>query len=129
MKGPEPQTIDEYISSFPEETQEALQKVRATIRSAAPDAKEAIKYAIPTFILHGNLVHFGGYKHHIGFYPAPAGIDAFDQELAAYRTGKGTLQFPLDKDLPLDLIKRIVEFRAKQNLEKAQERSRAARKA
>jgi uncharacterized protein YdhG (YjbR/CyaY superfamily) len=103
--------IDDYITAFPDDVQVLLQKIRSTIHAAAPTAQEAIKYGIPTFILNGNLVHFGGYKKHIGFYPAPVGIRAFKEETAQYETGKGTLQFPLDKPLPLDLITRIVKFR------------------
>ena len=116
-------TIDGYISGFPKDTQGILQQIRATIKSAAPDAKEAIKYAIPTFILNGNLVHFGGYKNHIGFYPAPSGMKPFEKELEKYKTGKGTLQFPLDKPIPLDLIAKIVKFRVKENLERANNKS------
>jgi uncharacterized protein YdhG (YjbR/CyaY superfamily) len=112
--------IDEYIADFPENVQEHLQSIRAVIHQAAPDAQEAIKYGIPTFVLNGNLVHFGGYKNHIGFYPAPMGIEAFKEETKAYEAGKGTLQFPLDKPLPLDLVTRIVKFRVEKNLAKPQ---------
>ena len=114
-----PKDIDEYIASFPEEVRAALQQVRAAIRKAAPDASETISYAIPTFVLHGNLVHFGGYKNHIGFYATPTGHEAFKEELAAYKQGKGSVQFPLDEPMPLDLITRIVKFRVGKNLEKA----------
>jgi len=93
--------------------------MRATIRKAAPQAEEAVKYGIPTFVLNGNLVHFGGYKHHIGFYPAPRALEAFKKELSGYEGSKGTVQFPLDKKLPLGLITRITKYRVKQNLEKA----------
>ena len=110
--------IDEYITSLPDDVQVLLQKIRNTIHTAAPSAEEAIKYGIPTFVLNGNLVHFGGYKSHIGFYPAPMGIEAFKEETAQYETGKGTLQFALDKPLPLDLITRIVKFRVEKSLEK-----------
>jgi len=110
------QNIDEYIRTFPQEVQEKLQKVRQTIRDAAPEAKEAISYQMPTFKLNGNLVHFAGYEHHIGFYPVPTGMEAFKEELSQYKTGKGSVQFPLDQPLPLDLIRRIVEFRVKENL-------------
>ena len=112
-------TIDEYIADFPQDVQKLLQQVRATIKKAAPKAEEKIGYGIPTFTLNGNLVHFGGYKNHIGFYPAPAGLKAFEKELAPYLAGKGTAQFPIDKPLPLGLISEIVKFRVKQNLEKA----------
>ncbi|MFD0750650.1 iron chaperone [Mucilaginibacter calamicampi] len=111
-------TIDEYITSFPDDVQVLLQKIRNTIHAAAPNATEAIKYGIPTFILNGNLVHFGGYKKHIGFYPAPMGIEAFKEETAQYEAGKGTLQFALDRPLPLNLIERIVKFRVEKNLAK-----------
>ena len=110
--------IDEYITSLPDDVQVLLQKIRNTIHTAAPSAEKAIKYGIPTFVLNGNMVHFGGYKKHIGFYPAPMGIEAFKEETAQYETGKGTLQFALDKPLPLDLITRIVKFRVEKSLEK-----------
>lgn len=108
--------IDEYIGTFPQEVQEKLQNVRQTIHEAAPEAEEAISYQMPTFKLNGNLVHFAGYEHHIGFYPVPTGMEAFKKELSQYKTGKGSVQFPLDQPLPLDLIRRIVEFRVKENL-------------
>jgi uncharacterized protein YdhG (YjbR/CyaY superfamily) len=108
-------TIDQYISGFPTEIQILLEQVRATIREAAPDAKEAIKYAMPTFVLNGNLVHFAAFQNHIGFYPVPSGIVAFKEELSAYKNGKGSVQFPFNRPLPLDLIARIVEFRVKEN--------------
>ena len=111
-------TIDEYIRSFPKAIQATLEKLRKTIHKAAPDATEAIAYGIPTFKLYGNLVHFGGYKNHIGFYPAPSGIEEFQNELAIYQTGKGTIAFPLDQPIPYDLVTKIVKFRVKKNLEK-----------
>jgi uncharacterized protein YdhG (YjbR/CyaY superfamily) len=117
---PTPRTIDEYIAGFPPEIRALLQEIRMTIREAAPDAEEAISYQMPTFRLHGNLVHFAAFKNHIGFYPAPTGIDEFREELAAYKGSKGAVQFPLDKPLPLDLIRRIVQFRVQENLAKAQ---------
>jgi uncharacterized protein YdhG (YjbR/CyaY superfamily) len=116
---PTPQTITEYIAGFPLDIQEILEKIRTVIRIAAPDATEAIKYQIPTFVLEGNLVHFAAFKNHIGFYPAPRGIEKFKDELAAYEGAKGTVRFPLDEPIPYDLIHRIVEFRVKDNLEKA----------
>ena len=119
MKTTQAVNIDDYISGYPEDIQQILQEIRIIIQQAAPDAKEAIKYGIPTFVLNSNLVHFGGYKSHIGFYPAPKGIEAFKKETAIYETGKGTLQFPVDKPLPADLISRIVKFRVQDNLEKA----------
>ena len=118
-KTPSPTTIDEYIAGFPAEVQAILQKVRATIHQAAPDAQEKIGYGIPTFTLHGNLVHFAAYKNHIGFYPAPRGIEKFKDELAAYAGSKGTIQFPLDQPIPYELIRRIVVFRVQDNLEQA----------
>ncbi len=118
MKGPIAKNIDEYIAAFPADVQKSLQEVRATIRKAAPKAEEAIKYGIPTFVLNGNLVHFGGYNNHIGFYPAPSGIEAFKKELAPYEAGKGTIRFPLDKPIPLTLIKKVVEFRVAISKEK-----------
>ena len=114
-----PQTIDEYIAGFSPEIQEKLETIRATIRKAARKAAEAISYMMPTFKLHGNLVHFAAFKNHIGFYPGASGIAAFQEELAGYETSKGTVQFPLDKRVPLTLITKIVKFRVQQNLDKA----------
>lgn len=114
-----PQSIDEYIANFPEEVQDLLQKVRMTIRKAAPDAEEKIRYGMPTFFLAGNLVHFAAFKNHIGFYPIPSGIEIFKNELAAYKSGKGSVQFPFDQPIPLDLISRITAFRVQENLAKA----------
>ena len=111
--------IDTYINSFPSEFRSILEQVRQTIKLAAPDAEETINYAMPTFVLHGNLVHFAGYKHHIGFYPAPSGISAFQNEISAYKWAKGSVQFPLNQPIPLDLIERIVKFRVKENLDRA----------
>jgi uncharacterized protein YdhG (YjbR/CyaY superfamily) len=105
-------SIDEYIARFPPEVQKALGEVRALIRATAPDATETISYAIPTFDINGkHLVHFAGYQKHIGVYPTPRGIEALEKELEPYRHGKGTLQFPLDRPLPTDLIRRVVEAR------------------
>lgn len=115
----EPKNIDEYIEGFPKDVQELLEKIRATIRKAAPEAEETIKYQIPTFVLKGNLVHFAAFKNHIGFYPAPQGMEEFKEELAPYEAGKGTARFPLDQPIPYDLITRIVKYRARMNLEKA----------
>ena len=111
-------SIDEYIKSFPKEIQDILQQIRITIRKAAPNAEEAISQAIPTFKLNGNLVHFAAFKNHIGFYPAPKSNVAFKKELSVYKGGKGTVQFPLDKPMPLNLITKIVKFRVKENLKK-----------
>ncbi len=115
-----PKTIDEYIAGFPPDVQEILEKIRATIRKAAPGAEETIKYQMPTFTLHGNLVHFAAFKKHIGFYPVPTGIEKFKKELAAYEGGKGSVQFPLDQPIPYGLISRIVKFRVKENLARAE---------
>lgn len=109
-------TIDEYIATFPAEVQKLLQEMRATIRAAAPEAQEKISYQMPTFYLKGNLVHFAAHQKHIGFYPAPTGIEAFQAELAVYKGAKGSVQFPIDQPLPLDLVRRIVEFRVAENL-------------
>jgi uncharacterized protein YdhG (YjbR/CyaY superfamily) len=112
-------TIDEYIAACPEDVQATLQAVRATIRAAAPEAEERISYAMPAFALNGNLVYFAALKHHIGFYPTPSGIEAFQQETAAYVSTKGALRFPIDQPLPLDLITKIVRFRVAENLARA----------
>jgi uncharacterized protein YdhG (YjbR/CyaY superfamily) len=111
-------TIDEYIATFPKEIQERLTKIRETIKELAPDATETIKYQMPTFVLKKNLVHFAGYKNHIGFYPVPTGIEAFKKELSEYPTSKGAVQFPHDKPIPYALIKKIVKFRVKENISK-----------
>ena len=123
-----PKTIDEYIAGFPQAIQEMLEKVRVTIRNAAPEAQETIKYQMPTFTLKGNLVHFAAFKKHIGFYPAPSGIEEFKDELAVYKGAKGSVQFPLDKPLPAALITRIVKFRVKENLEKAALKKKTTKK-
>ncbi|HEX6224031.1 MAG TPA: DUF1801 domain-containing protein, partial [Chryseolinea sp.] len=102
-----------------------LQQVRKTIHLSAPEAEEAISYAIPTFKLNGNLVHFAAFKNHIGFYPAPTGIEAFKKDTAPYEAGKGSLQFPLDKQLPLALVTKIVKYRVKENMEKAAPKMKA----
>ena len=109
------EAIDEYLLDFPENVREMLQQLRRTINAAAPEAEEAIGYGIPTFKLNGNLVHFAGYKNHIGFYPTPSGIEKFKQQLAPYKHAKGSIRFPLNQALPLDLIRQIVEFRVSEN--------------
>ena len=114
-----PNAIDKYIAIFPEDVQAILEKIRATIQNAAPDAEETINYGVPTFTLKGNLVHFAGFKNHIGFYPTPSGIEKFKKELSKYESAKGSVQFPLDKPIPYALIEKIVKFRVKENLEKA----------
>ncbi len=111
-------TIDEYIKLFPNDIQDILKKIRITIQNAAPDATEAISYGMPTFKLNGNLVHFAAWKNHIGFYPVPSGLIQFEKELKDYPQSKGAVQFPFDKPIPYDLIKKIVEFRVKENLNK-----------
>ena len=108
--------IDEYIALFPAEVQKKLREIRAVIKAAAPDATEAISYQMPTFKLHGNLVHFAAFKNHIGFYPAPQGIEKFQAELSKYKGSKGAVQFPIDQPVPLDLIRRMVEYRVQDNL-------------
>lgn len=118
MKGAIAEDIDSYIAEFPDDIQKRLEQVRAAIRKAAPKAEEAIKYAIPTFVLNGNLVHFAAFKNHIGFYPAPTGMKAFEKDLAPYKQGKGSVQFPLDKPMPVALITKIVKMRVRENSEK-----------
>ena len=113
-------TIDEYLATFPAEIQKKLEEVRATIKAAAPEALEKISYQMPTFYLHGNLVHFAAYKKHIGFYPAPSGVVAFENELSQYETSKGAIQFPLDEPIPLDLIRKITIYRVAENLKRAE---------
>lgn len=116
----EPKTIDEYIANFPADVQEKLQQIRMTIRKAAPQAEETINYQMPTFTLKGNLVHFAAFVHHIGFYPAPSGIEKFKDELVGYKQAKGSVQFPLDQPIPFDVIAKIVEYRVQENLERAE---------
>ncbi len=111
-------TIDEYIEIFPPEVQSILNKIRALIRSVAPEAGEKIGYGIPTFTLNGNLVHFAAYDHHIGFYPGSEGIEKFKSEFGKYVASKGTVQFSLDQPIPYDLIRRITEYRVLQNKSK-----------
>lgn len=106
-----PRDIDDYIRRFPQDVRDILEKVRRAIRKAAPQATEEIKYQIPAFTLNGNLIYFAAYKRHIGLYPAPRGHERFKQELSAYKGGKGTVQFPLDRPIPFELISRIVKFR------------------
>ncbi len=108
-------SIDKYISQFPKSTQVKLQGVREVIKKAAPDATEEIKYGIPTFVQNKNLVHFAGYKKHIGFYPTPSGITAFEKELSPYKQSKGAVQFPLDKQIPYALIKKITQYRVEED--------------
>lgn len=121
-------SIDEYIATFPDEIQIILKELRATIKAAAPEAEEKISYQMPTFALKGNLVHFAAYKNHIGFYPAPHGIEQFKDALSLYESSKGAVRFPIDKPLPLKLISEIVQFRVAENLKKAEEKSRKRKK-
>lgn len=110
--------IDEYIADFPEDIQNLLNQMRETIQKASPEATEKISYAMPTFDLGGNLVHFAAFKNHIGFYPASSGIAAFQEEISAYKNSKGAVQFPINQPLPLALVKKIVQFRTQENLKK-----------
>jgi uncharacterized protein YdhG (YjbR/CyaY superfamily) len=116
-------SIDTYIATFPKDVQVTLNALRAAIRATAPDAEETISYQMPTFRLKGNLVHFAAHNNHIGFYPTPSGIAAFRDELSAYKGAKGSVQFPLDQPLPLDLVQRIVRFRVEENLAAAAAKS------
>jgi uncharacterized protein YdhG (YjbR/CyaY superfamily) len=113
-------SIDEYIATFPDEIQKKLQDIRATIKAAAPEAQEKISYQMPTFYLYGNLVHFAAFTNHIGFFPAPSGVQAFKDELSRYETSKGTIRFPLSEPLPLDLVSKITKYRVAENLKKAE---------
>jgi uncharacterized protein YdhG (YjbR/CyaY superfamily) len=116
------ESIDEYISSFPPEIQEILNMLRKVIKESAPNAYEKISYQMPTFVLYGNLVHFAAYKNHIGFYPAPSGIDAFKDELSEYKGAKGSVQFPIKNPLPYELISNIVKFRVTENIKKEEDK-------
>lgn len=111
-------SIDEYISTFPPEVQEKLITLWQVIKEAAPEATEKISYQMPTFAFHGNLVHFAAYKNHIGFYPAPSGIEAFKEDIAQFKGAKGSVQFPLEQPLPYELISKIVKFRVAENKNK-----------
>jgi uncharacterized protein YdhG (YjbR/CyaY superfamily) len=119
-----PTTIDEYMAGYPPEVQAILKKVRSTIKAAAPDAVEAIKYQIPTFVLNGNLVSFAAYKQHIGLYPIPAGTQKFQKAIAVYRAAKSTLRFPLDEPIPYDLIGQLVKYLVKENVARAKAKPR-----
>jgi len=119
MKGQEYSTIDDYIRSCPEPIQGRLEELRRLVREIAPEAKEKISYQMPTFFLNGNLVHFAAHPNHIGFYPTPSGIAKFEDELSRYKHAKGSVQFPLDEPLPVDLIRRIVRFRVDENSKKS----------
>jgi uncharacterized protein YdhG (YjbR/CyaY superfamily) len=125
---PSPTPIDAYIAAFPPAIQERLAAIRAVIQATAPDAAETISYAMPTFTLHGNLIHFAAFKHHIGLYPTPSGIEVFAAELAAYKNAKGSVQFPHDQPLPLDLIRRITLYRVEENRQRAASQPKRQRK-
>ena len=130
MRTNSPTSIDEYIANFPPGVQKLLRKIRATIRAAAPEAQEAIKYQMPTFVLNGNLVHFAAFTHHIGLYPTPSVTERFKRELSQYAGGKGSIRFPLDEPIPYELIARVVKFRVQENslrARKSKKRSPAAR--
>lgn len=118
-------SVDEYISQFPAEVQEILVKLRNIIKEAAPGAEEKISYQMPAFVLHGNLVYFAAFKKHIGFYPTPSGIEAFREELAGYKGAKGSVQFPIDKPMPYELIDRIVRYRVEENTRKSETNKKA----
>ena len=117
-------TIDAYIRLFPPKTQKVLRELRRTIKAAAPAAQETINYAIPTFALNGNLVHFAAFDKHIGFYPTPSGVEAFKKELSIYEGAKGSVQFPLDEPMPLKLVTRIVKFRVAEQMKKGKPKTR-----
>ena len=125
MKAKKAKNIDDYIGDFPPDVQLMLEKVRTAIRKAAPKAEEAIKYQMPTFVLNGNLIHFAGYKNHIGLYPGSKPIEEFKDELTRYETSKGTIRLPLDKPIPVGLISKITKFCVQRNLERAVSREAA----
>jgi len=115
-------SIDEYIFRFSLDVQGILEMLRKVIKESAPDAEEKISYQMPTFVLHGNLVHFAAYKNHIGFYPTPSGIDAFKDELSEFKGAKGSVQFPIEKPIPYELISKIVKFRVAENIKKSEDK-------
>jgi uncharacterized protein YdhG (YjbR/CyaY superfamily) len=123
MDKTKPRNTDEYIAGQPKDIQVLLDQLRAAIKKAAPEAEEVIAYQMPAFRQNGILVYFAAFKDHIGFFPAPSGIEAFETEIASYKSGKGTLRFPLDKPLPLDLVTRIVKFRVEENLNKIRKKT------
>ena len=119
QKQARPATVDEYIAQFPPDVQEILARIRAIIKEAAPQAQEKISYQMPYYALNGRLVYFAAFKRHIGFYPMVTGITAFQGELSAYKGAKGSVQFPLDRPMPYDLIRKIIEFRVAENSRKS----------
>jgi uncharacterized protein YdhG (YjbR/CyaY superfamily) len=122
METKKPENIDEYIGAFPNDVQEILEKIRATIQKAAPDATEKISYSMPAFEQNGIVVYFAAYKNHIGLYALPSGHESFKEELSKYKSGKGSVQFPLNQPMPFELITRIVKFRVKENIEKVKKK-------
>ena len=118
MKRKLPKDFDDYLIGYPKDVQRLLMQMRSTIKKAAPQATEKISYGIPTFTLEGNLVHFAAFKNHIGFYPTPSAITAFNKKLSSYKCSKGAVQFPLDEPLPLTLVSRMVKFRVKEKMRK-----------
>ncbi len=114
--------IDDYIANYPPDVQQILQKIRAIIREAAPEAQEKINYGIPTFTLNGNLVHYAGFKNHVGFYPTPSGVEKFKKQLSKYEGAKGSVKFPLDQPIPYELIRKIAEFRVKEQRAKTKKK-------
>lgn len=127
-KGIPPKNTDEYIAAQPEDTRPALEEIRKIILKAAPKSEEVISYQMPAFKYHGMLVYFAGYKNHVGFYPTPSGIAAFQKELSVYKNAKGSVQFPLDKPLPAALIMKMVKFRMKENEEKEKQKPAVKRR-
>ena len=119
------ETIDEYIATFPKETQKILEEIRATIKAAAPEAEEKISYQMPTFYLNGNLIHFAAFKNHIGIYPTPSGTQAFKDEISIYQGAKGSIRLPIDEPIALELIGRIVKFRVAENLTKTKAKGKS----
>lgn len=115
--------IDSYIAGFPKDVQTALQALRQTVHAVAPRAQEAIRYAMPAFLLDGHLALFAAFKNHIGFYPAPTSVKEFEKDLAGYKTGRGSVQFPLDKPMPLELVKKMVKYQMKRNAEAVKEKA------
>lgn len=129
MPRPKANTVDEYIFGFPKETQKALKQVRDTIKKVIPEAEEVISYAIPAYKLHKTyVIYFAGFEHHIGIYPAPVNEEGFKKEFSKYKTGKGSVQFPLNTPMPLTLIRKIVKYRLKQNSEKIIAKSKASKR-
>jgi len=122
MNTKKPENIDEYIATFTNDVQEILEKIRTTIQKAAPDAKEKISYSMPAFEQNGIVVYFAAFKNHIGLYAFPSGHEAFKNELSQYKSGKGSVQFPLEKPMPFDLITKIVKFRVQENLKKTKKK-------